>query len=82
MGVGSRVRNLRPAADGFFVDLSFSDGDMHERVYLFNHRLELVRMDLTQGFVALHESLHADGRVTASLDEERNRLLRIERIVK
>lgn len=83
LGVRSIVKELRPYDGGVLVDLYFDDGSgVHERVYLFDRELAVVRLDFEAPFEALHQRLLADGRVQVDLTEEHRRLLTVERILR
>lgn len=77
-GFGTAVWQLRPFAGGFYADVVASDQRTPGLVYEFARPFEFVRLTLQQPHEALHEQMLSEGRVTVSIDEEIERLQRIE----
>lgn len=81
-GAGCAVWDLRPSPGGFHADVGIAEGPFHRaRLYTFNHRFELTRLVIKQGYLPTHRSLRVQGRVDRTLLEEYRRQRAVERLV-
>jgi hypothetical protein len=81
-GAGNAVWDLRPSPGGFHAEVGIAEDFHHRaRLYTFNHRFELTRLVIKQGYLPTHRSLRVQGRVDRTLLEEHRRQRAVERLV-
>lgn len=81
LAVGSFATRIEPSDQGFSVYVDSADGGHRGLIYTFDRRLDVIDVGLAEGLPGLHDSLVDEGLISIDLDEERDKLMQVDRLV-